>query len=62
MAKDTIKNHKHSLPKACREQVRSQLYQQRESIDFDPKLKSTCRDDIKNLCNDILPQSGQVSS
>lgn len=61
MAKDTIKEHKHSLPKPCREQVRAQLFQQRENIDFDPKLKSICLKDIKTFCNDILPQSGQVS-
>lgn len=61
MAKDTIKDHKHSLPKQCREQVRSQLQQQRENIDFDPKLKNVCIKDIKTFCSDIAPNSGQVS-
>ena len=61
MAKDTIKDHKHSLPKQCREQVRSQLQQQRENIDFDPKLKNVCIKDIKTFCSEIPANSGQVS-
>lgn len=61
MAKDTIKDHKHSLPKQCREQVRSQLQQQRENIDFDPNLKNVCLKDIKTFCKEAAPNSGQVS-
>lgn len=60
IAKDTIEDQKHSIPRQCREQVRSQLYQQRENIDFNPKLKNTCNKDIKTFCAAIPPGSGQV--
>lgn len=60
MAKDTINGHKHSIPKNCREQVRAQLYQQRENIEFDPILKKTCMKDIKTFCYEIPAGSGQV--
>ncbi|CAO1434349.1 unnamed protein product [Diamesa serratosioi] len=59
MANDTIQGKKHSIPKICREQIRSQLLQQRENIDFDPKLKAACKDDIKELCN-MPKNAGQV--
>lgn len=62
IAKDTIEDQKHSLPKQCREQVRNQLYQQRENIDLNPKLKNTCNKDIKTFCFEVAPGSGQVSS
>ena len=48
------------MPKSCREQVRAQLYQQRENIDLNPKLKNTCSKDIKTFCVDVTPGSGQV--
>lgn len=61
IAKDTIQDQKHSIPKQCREQVRAQLYQQRENIDLNPKLKNTCNKDIKTFCAEVAPGSGQVS-
>ncbi|CRK92078.1 CLUMA_CG005670, isoform A [Clunio marinus] len=60
IAKDTIHDQKHSIPKLCREQVRSQLFQQRENIDLNPKLKNACNKDIKSFCKDVVPGSGQV--
>lgn len=62
IAKDTIQDQKHSLPKPCREQVRAQLYQQRENIDLNPKLKTTCNKDIKKYCVDVEAGSGKVST
>lgn len=62
IAKDTIQDQKHSLPKQCREQVRAQLYQQRENIDLNPKLKTTCNKDIKKYCADVVAGSGKVST
>lgn len=62
IAKDTIQDQKHSIPKPCREQVRAQLYQQRENIDLNPKLKNTCSKDIKSFCTEVAPGSGQVSN
>lgn len=62
MRNDTINGHRHSLPKECRQQVRSQLYQQRENIDFDPKLKEACRNDIESHCKDVTHGGGQVNN
>jgi golgi apparatus protein 1 len=60
IAKDTIEEQKHSIPRPCREQIRSQLKQQRENIDLNPKLKLTCNKDIKTFCSDIPVGSGQI--
>uniref|UniRef100_U5EST3 Putative golgi apparatus protein cysteine-rich fibroblast growth factor receptor n=1 Tax=Corethrella appendiculata TaxID=1370023 RepID=U5EST3_9DIPT len=60
MRNDTIKGAKHSIPKECRQQVRAQLYQQRENIDYDPKLKAACKNEIENFCFNIPHGSGQV--
>lgn len=44
----------------CRQQIRAQLFQQRENIDFDPKLKAACRIEIKEICGDVQHGAGQV--
>lgn len=61
MRNDTINGQRHSIPKECRQQVRAQLYQQRENIDFDPKLKSACHSDIEMHCADVQHGGGQVN-
>lgn len=61
MRNDTLKGQRHTIPKECRQQVRAQLYQQRENIDFDPKLKSACKDEIKELCLNVPHGAGQVN-
>nr|XP_029727793.1 Golgi apparatus protein 1-like isoform X1 [Aedes albopictus] len=61
MRNDTIKGAKHSIPKECRQQVRAQLLQQRENIDFDPKLKAACREEINSFCFNVPHGSGQVN-
>jgi len=60
MRNDTLRGQRHSIPKECRQQVRAQLYQQRENIDFDPKLKSVCHDEIESLCFNTPHGAGQV--
>lgn len=60
MRNDTIMGSSHKIAKECRQQVRAQLYQQRENIDFDPKLKAACRDDIQKYCGDKPNSAGQV--
>lgn len=60
IAKDTIEEQKHSIPKPCREQIRSQLKQQRENIDLNPKLKMSCNKDIKTFCSKVTPGSGAI--
>ncbi|XP_055383667.1 Golgi apparatus protein 1 [Condylostylus longicornis] len=52
MRNDTIRGQRHIIPKECRQQVKAQLYQQRENLIFDPKLKSACRREILEYCLD----------
>lgn len=47
---DTITRRKHTIFKDCRQQLRSQLFQQKENIDLDPELKEACKSDLLNLC------------
>lgn len=50
---DTIDGNRHSIPKDCRQQLRTQLFQQKENIDYDPKLSSACKADLKKFCSNI---------
>ncbi|XP_030387211.1 Golgi apparatus protein 1 isoform X2 [Scaptodrosophila lebanonensis] len=52
MRNDTIRGKRHQIPKECRQQVKSQLYQQRESIVLDPKLGKACKRELENFCSD----------
>lgn len=61
MRDNIVKEERHLLPRDCRQQVRSQLFQQRENIDFDPHLKKDCATEIKELCKDVQHGSGQVN-
>lgn len=61
MRDNIVKEERHLLPKDCRQQVRSQLFQQRENIDFDPHLKKNCAKEIGDLCKDVQHGSGQVN-
>lgn len=60
MRNDTISGSRHTIPKECRQQVRAQLYQQRENINFDPKLKTYCAKEMQDLCQNVVPGAGQV--
>lgn len=57
---DTIKDTQHHVSKDCRQQLRAQLYQQRENIHFDPVLQSQCSTDIKQYCYKVEPGNSQV--
>ncbi|XP_055908083.1 Golgi apparatus protein 1 isoform X1 [Eupeodes corollae] len=59
MRNDTIRGQRHSIPKECRQQVKAQLYQQRESILLDPKLANACKKELSEFCNDATGP-GQV--
>lgn len=61
MRNDTLKSQHHTIPKECRQQIKSQLFQQRENIDFDPKLKIACKDDIEHYCSSVSHGGGQVN-
>lgn len=52
MRNDTIRGQRHSIPKECRQQVKAQLYQQRENILLDPKLAQACKKELSDFCND----------
>lgn len=57
---DIIKDTSHRIPKECRQQLRAQLYQQRENINFDPVLQKACANDIEKLCLNVKPGNSQV--
>ncbi|XP_017101491.2 Golgi apparatus protein 1 isoform X2 [Drosophila bipectinata] len=52
MRNDTIKAQRHQITKECRHQVKAQLYQQRESIQLDPKLANACKRELEQFCED----------
>lgn len=57
---DVINDKQPRIPKECRQQLRMQLYQQRENIRFDPALQKACAKDIKQFCFTIEPGNSQV--
>ncbi|CAG9784595.1 unnamed protein product [Diatraea saccharalis] len=50
---DTITRRKHTIFKDCRQQLRSQLFQQKENIDLDPELKEACKEDLQMYCSNV---------
>lgn len=56
----TLSEQKHTVSKECRQQLRAQLLQQRENIEFDPKLKAACSKDIQDHCGNVQPGAAQV--
>lgn len=61
MQEDIIKESQHRILKDCRQQLRAQLYQQRENIHFDPVLQTACAIDIKQFCYNVQPGNSQVA-
>lgn len=57
---DIIKDTQHHITKECRQQLKAQLYQQRENIQFDPILQAQCTNDIKQYCYDLEPGNSQI--
>ncbi|XP_017773865.1 PREDICTED: Golgi apparatus protein 1 [Nicrophorus vespilloides] len=57
---DTIAGVKSVVQKECRQQLKAQLFQQRENIMFDPKLAQACESDIREHCNEIEHGSAQI--
>lgn len=56
----TIHRVKSSIPKDCRQQLKSQIFQQREKISLDPVLKKACTHDIDKFCNHVSVGNAQV--
>ncbi|XP_059059365.1 Golgi apparatus protein 1 [Achroia grisella] len=50
---DTITRRKHTIYRDCRQQLRSQLFQQKENIDLDPELKESCKKDLQIHCGTV---------
>ncbi|KAM3962726.1 LOW QUALITY PROTEIN: Golgi apparatus protein 1 [Aphomia sociella] len=50
---DTITRRKHTIYRDCRQQLRSQLFQQKENIDYDPELKEACKKDLQMYCPNV---------
>ncbi|XP_012286119.1 Golgi apparatus protein 1 [Orussus abietinus] len=57
---DIIRDTQHRIPKDCRQQLKAQLYQQRENIQFDPVLQRSCVMDIEKFCYNIEAGNAQV--
>lgn len=57
---DTINGIRSDIHKDCRQQLKAQLFQQRENIDFDPRLKTACEADIGKFCKGVEAGSAQV--
>nr|XP_018901121.1 PREDICTED: Golgi apparatus protein 1 [Bemisia tabaci] len=57
---DTLSDVRNKISKNCRQQLRSQLLSQRENIEFNPKLKTSCQMDIKKFCADVPSGSARV--
>lgn len=57
-----MKESQHRVLKDCRQQLRAQLYQQRENIHFDPVLQTSCTTDIKQYCFNVEPGNSQVAT
>ncbi|XP_033338391.1 Golgi apparatus protein 1 [Megalopta genalis] len=57
---DIMKDTQHRVPKECRQQLRAQLYQQRENIHFDPILQAQCADDVKQYCFNVEAGNSQI--
>lgn len=57
---DTTRGYKSNISKDCRQQLKAQIFQQRESIDFDPKLKAACASDIKLYCPLVKKGDAQI--
>lgn len=52
MRNDTIQGQRPRIPKECRQRVKAQLYQQRESLALDPKLANACSNELEWYCAD----------
>ncbi|KZC10387.1 Golgi apparatus protein 1, partial [Dufourea novaeangliae] len=57
---DIMKDTQHHIPKECRQQLRAQLYQQRENIHFDPILQAQCATDVKQYCFNVEAGNSQI--
>ncbi|GJQ66994.1 hypothetical protein Trydic_g7986 [Trypoxylus dichotomus] len=57
---DTMQGIRSDIQRECRQQLKAQLFQQRESVDYDIKLAKACENDIRKYCSNIPHGSAQV--
>lgn len=57
---DTLTDSRYRIPRNCRQQVKAQLLQQRETFELDPILKTSCAGDVKKLCASVDRGSAQL--
>ncbi|KAJ8910173.1 hypothetical protein NQ315_016184 [Exocentrus adspersus] len=56
----TVHGLKSSISKDCKQQLRSQIFHQRENIEYDPSLKAACAADIDKYCKTLHSGNSQV--
>ncbi|VEN58943.1 unnamed protein product [Callosobruchus maculatus] len=56
----TVQGLRSSISRDCRQQLKQQIFQQRENIDFDPNLKRACLMDITKFCRNVPAENAQV--
>ncbi|CAG9864486.1 unnamed protein product [Phyllotreta striolata] len=56
----TVHGLKSGVPKECRQQLKAQLFQQREKIDYNPSLKRACAADIDKFCKNVPVGNAQI--
>lgn len=54
----TMSQHRVSQP--CRQQLRNQLLQQHEDLQFNPNVRKPCATDEKRFCSKIKPGQGRI--
>ncbi|RZF42176.1 hypothetical protein LSTR_LSTR004325 [Laodelphax striatellus] len=57
---NTITDTRFSVPKNCRQQLKAQLFNQRENAKFDPRLMKFCSLDIKKYCKEASQGNSEV--
>ncbi|CAF3848511.1 unnamed protein product [Rotaria sp. Silwood1] len=59
MLQDVLKKQ-NKITEDCRDELKFELLQRSESIDFDPSLAKACRKDIQKFCSDHTPGNAQI--
>lgn len=50
----------HRVSQPCRQQLRNQLFQQHEDIQFNPNVRKPCASDEKRFCSQVKPGQGRI--
>ncbi|CAF1086846.1 unnamed protein product [Adineta steineri] len=59
MLKDVLKGQ-NQITEVCRDELKFELLQRSESIEFDPLLAKACQGDIKKFCSDRTPGNAEI--